>query len=97
MPPPRRAEPQPLETDDVRIITIGTALWVLALLAAVALRDRLADGGNEGWTWIFAAGAFLGLIGIRYVRRRRAALRADGSRRQEAALEEALPPKEPLT
>ena len=74
-PAPRRADPDPLEADDVAIVTLGTALWALGLLVAIVLRDRLADGGNEGWVWIFLAGTFLGLIGVRHVRRRRAALR----------------------
>ena len=74
-PAPRRPDPEPLEADDVAIVTAGTVLWGVALLVAVVLWDRLVDGGNENWTWIFLAGAFLGLIGIRHVRRRRAALR----------------------
>jgi len=74
-PAPRRPDPEPLEADDVAIVTAGTVLWALALVVALVLRDRLTDGGNENWIWIFLAGAFLGLIGIRYVRRRRAALR----------------------
>ena len=78
-PSPRRADPEPFETDDVAIVTLGTVLFGAALLAALVLRDRLVDGGNEGWTWIFAAGAFLGLIGVRYVRRRRTALRSAAS------------------
>ena len=75
MPTTRRPDPEPLETDDVAIVTVGTVLWALALVASLVFHDRLADDGNESWTWVFLAGTFLGLIGIRYVRRRRAALR----------------------
>ncbi len=75
MPTTRRPDPEPLEADDVTIVTVGTVLWALALVVALVFRDRLADGGNENWTWIFLAGTFLGLIGVRYVRRRRAAIR----------------------
>ena len=92
MPAPRRTDPEPFETDDVKVVTLGTALWVLALLASLVLRDRLAEGNNEGWTWICLAGAFLGLIGVRYVRRRRAALRGAAER-----IEPMEPPREPLT
>ena len=74
-PTPRRPDPEPLETNDVAIVTVGTVLWGVALLASLVFHDRLADGGNEGWIWIFLAGTFLGLIGVRYVRRRRAELR----------------------
>jgi hypothetical protein len=75
MPTPRRPDPEPLETDDVAIVTVGTVLFAVALVASLIFHDRLADGGNENWTWIFLAGTFLGLIGVRYVRRRRAAIR----------------------
>ena len=75
MPTPRRPDPEPLEADDVTIVTIGTVLWALALVASLVFHDRLADGGKENWIWIFLAGTFLGLIGVRHVRRRRAAIR----------------------
>ena len=100
--PTTRPEPEPLEGDDVRIVTVGTVLWGLALVAALLFRDRLADGGNEGWAWILLAGTFLGLVGIRHVRRRRAALARLGSPAadtpdRERALEEAAPPQEPFS
>jgi hypothetical protein len=77
MRPPRRPDPQPLETDDVTVITVGTVLWGVALVVTTALHGRLGDEGRTSWAWISAAGFVLGLLGIRYVRRRRAALRAD--------------------
>lgn len=58
-----------METDDVAIITLGTVLWALALVVLLVLDEPT-------WAWVSAAGAFLGVIGIRYVRRRRAALRS---------------------
>ncbi len=75
MPTPRRPDPEPLEADDVTIVTVGTVLWGLGLVGSLVFHDRLADGGNENWIWIFLAGTFLGLIGVRHVRRRRAAIR----------------------
>jgi len=75
MPTPRRPDPEPLEADDVVIVTVGTVLFAVALVVSLLFHGRLADGGNENWTWIFLAGTFLGLIGVRYVRRRRAAIR----------------------
>ena len=63
-----------METDDVAVITVGTVLWAVTLVVLLVLRDRLADEGHEDWVWVAAAGFGLGLIGIRYVRRRRAAL-----------------------
>ncbi len=61
-----------METDDVAIVTAGTVLWALSVVAALVLRDRLDDQGRGGWVWVAAAGVFLGLVGIRQVRRRRA-------------------------
>jgi hypothetical protein len=60
-----------METDDVRIVALGTVLWLIALVATLVFHDRLADHGNDGWVWIALAGVFLGIIGLRHVRRRR--------------------------
>ena len=68
------------------VVTVGTALWAVGLVVTLVLHDRLSEHGNGDWVWIMAAGLFLGLVGIRYVRRRRTALRAaqtDPSRADE--------------
>jgi hypothetical protein len=77
-----------MESDDVLVVTVGTALWAVGLVATLVLHDRLAEHGNDDWVWIMAAGLFLGLVGIRHVRRRRTALRAghsDPDRANEAS------------
>ena len=74
MAPPRRPDPEPLRTDDVAAITVGTIAWAVLLVVLLLLHGRLEDSGNESWIWVAAAGFGLGLIGIRHVRRRRAAL-----------------------
>jgi hypothetical protein len=65
-----------MESDDVLVVTVGTALWAVGLVVTLVLHDRLSEHGNGDWVWIMAAGLFLGLVGIRHVRRRRTALRA---------------------
>jgi peptidoglycan/LPS O-acetylase OafA/YrhL len=65
-----------METDDVRIVALGTALWLVALVVALVFHDRLADHGNGDWVWVALAGVFLGFVGLRHVRRRQRALRA---------------------
>ena len=65
-----------MESDDVLVVTVGTALWAVGLVVTLVLHDRLSEQGNGDWVWIMAAGLFLGLVGIRHVRRRRTALRA---------------------
>lgn len=72
---PRRRDPEPFETDDVPVVTFATALWAAALVAALLFADRLADQGRERWVWVAAAGLLLGLVGVRRVRRHRAARR----------------------
>jgi Protein of unknown function (DUF2530) len=64
-----------METDDVRVVALGIALWLVALLLALVFHARLADHDNGDWAWIALAGVFLGFVGLRYVRRRQRALR----------------------
>lgn len=73
---PRRSDPEPVESDEVRVVAVGTAAFALALVVGLLTRDRLADAGNEDWLWIFLAGVFLGLVGLRHVWRRRSRRRA---------------------
>ena len=75
---PRRPDPEPLRTDDVRAVTIGTVAWAVLLVVLLILGDRLDEQGRGSWVWVAAAGVFLGLVGLRTVRRRRAALRRGG-------------------
>ena len=74
----RRPDPDPLETNDVLVVAMGTAAWAVALLLAVVLREQLDDQGRGSWVWVAAAGTFLGLVGLRHVRRRRAARNRQG-------------------
>lgn len=75
---PRHPDPPPLETDEVRVVAVGTALWGLALLVLLPFRGRLLDDGRGWWLWTCAAGMSLGLWGLRICLRRRAARRARG-------------------
>jgi hypothetical protein len=69
----QRPDPAPLETDDVRIVAAGTALWALALVVLLALKAAGTD--VHGWWLVMAAeGALLGLVGVRYCQRRRDAI-----------------------
>lgn len=59
----RRPDPPPVPTNDLRVVAAGTALWAAALAAGLLLR---AD-----WVWVCVWGFGLGLVGVRYVSRRR--------------------------
>jgi hypothetical protein len=75
---PPKPPPEPIETDEVKVITVGTTLWGLAFLALLPFYGWLEDEGYGRWPWICLTGFGLGLIGIVYVRRRRAGLRRAG-------------------
>lgn len=72
--PVRRPTPEPVESDDVRIVAIGTAGWLVAFLVLLPFAGRLADDDRGSWPWICLAGVGLGLVGLVgliYTRRRR--------------------------
>lgn len=71
--PERRPDPPPLETDDVRIVAAGTAVWAVAFVVLLVLR-LTGNDIHAWWLQMCAAGALLGLVGVRYCVRRRNAL-----------------------
>jgi polyferredoxin len=76
----RRPDPPPLETDDARAVAVGTGAWALALVVLLALR---LGGGAEVETWwlvMCGYGVLLGVVGVRYCRRRHAAIERDKAR-----------------
>ena len=58
------------------VVTVGTALWGVALLLALVFHGTLDDHGNGDWVWVALAGFLLGLLGLQHVRRRAARLRS---------------------
>lgn len=70
----RRPDPEPLDVDAVSVVTAGTVAWAVALVAALVGRSTLRAHGHSWWIQACLAGFLLGLLGIGYCRRRRAAL-----------------------
>ncbi|MCW2613474.1 MAG: hypothetical protein JWN08_468 [Frankiales bacterium] len=72
-------DPAPLETDDVKVVLVGTAGWAVALVVLAVL--RLADVGDVRTWWIGMCGygIALGLFGVRYCRRRHEAIARDAA------------------
>jgi membrane protein DedA with SNARE-associated domain len=69
---PRRPDPEPLETDDRRIVLVGIALWVVAFVVlAVAFRDDLRRHHTTWWLWSCGIGVALGLYGLHFTAKRR--------------------------
>ena len=80
--PARRARPEPLATDGVAAVAVGTGVWGVALVVTLVL----SDDGRLWWVGTCVCGVVLGLIGLAYSVRRRDALRREG----QDALDEAL-------
>jgi hypothetical protein len=72
-----RPDPPPLETDDVRTVAVGTGLWGAALVVLVVLRLTDAVRVETWWMVMCACGLALGIAGVWYCRRRRAAIERD--------------------
>ena len=63
---------EPLSVTGITTVTIGTAVWAVLLVVALIARDWLEANGRGDWVWIAAAGTGLGLLGLRYTKRRAA-------------------------
>ena len=61
---------RPVQVPMVRIVQVGTAAWLLALVV-VLLVPALHEGERDWWPWCCVAGAGLGLLGWGYLRRGR--------------------------
>jgi hypothetical protein len=65
-----KRELAPLEVNGITAVTLGTAIWSIATVIMVLMRDQLTDAGRGHWIAIGVAGIILGLLGIRYTKRR---------------------------
>ena len=63
---------EPLEVNGITAVTVGTAIWLIATVICLIQREQLEASGRGNWLWICACGVLLGLLGIRYTRRRAA-------------------------
>ncbi|HWC22310.1 MAG TPA: DUF2530 domain-containing protein [Flexivirga sp.] len=60
----------PVKVDVLRVLEIGTALWVIALVLTLVI-PALHQDGRDWWPWTCVAGAVLGGIGWAYIKRGR--------------------------
>lgn len=72
----QRPDPAPLETDDVKIVAALTVLWAVALVVLLILSAAGKDI-HTWWILMCLEGALLGLVGVKYCQRRRAAIARD--------------------
>ncbi|HEY3868048.1 MAG TPA: DUF2530 domain-containing protein [Actinocrinis sp.] len=68
--------PEPMEVNDVLIVTVGTVLFAAAFLVMLPFHTSLEHAGHGRWPWIALAGALLGLVGTNYCRRRAVRIKA---------------------
>ncbi len=71
-----REAPEPLEGPVVGTITTGTLVWLVLFLGQLPFYGWFSENGHAWWVWTCAAGAGLGALGVWYVRRRDAAIKA---------------------
>ncbi|MCD2444279.1 DUF2530 domain-containing protein [Agromyces sp. SYSU K20354] len=76
----RRPDPAPARADARKAVAVGTAAWLVALVASLLFQSQLEAAGY-GWFAIAAAvGVGLGLVGLLVVQViRRRARQAEGS------------------
>ncbi len=74
----RRPDPAPLPYDGVLTVSVGTGIWLLALVVLLPFWTRLRADGHLWYVATAATGFGLGLVGIWYCRRRSVRLRAQG-------------------
>jgi hypothetical protein len=65
-------ELKPLEINGITAVTLGTGIWAVATLVMVLIRDQLEASGRGDWVAIGVCGIILGLLGMRYTKRRAA-------------------------
>ncbi len=61
---PAKQAPPPLRVDTARVVLIGAALWVVALVVLLLLGDRV----DRVWTWTCLAGIALAGVGLGVMR-----------------------------
>jgi Protein of unknown function (DUF2530) len=74
-PGPRPPQLAPLDVDGVGAVVMGTVLWAVALVVLLVLRPSLEASDSQWWIWVALTGTLLGIPGLAYTTRRRAAYR----------------------
>src|SRR5437868_11112645 len=73
---PRRPDPPPMRTNDVRIAAGGTTAWAVALVVLLIVG---LPSNDRWWLWVCVAGIVIGLFGTWYTPR----LQAGRARQEE--------------
>ncbi|GAB3439003.1 hypothetical protein GCM10027570_02750 [Streptomonospora sediminis] len=65
---PRKPDPEVLESDYRVPTALGTAAWIAALIALLALGDRLPEE-DRWWRWVCVTGIAFGVFAFCYIPR----------------------------
>ena len=78
-----RPAPPPLEANDELVTAIITAVWAVALVVLLVLRDQIPSS-ERWWIWTCVAGVAMGLFALWYVPRMKRARARSAARRAQA-------------
>lgn len=62
---------KPIEADGINLLYIGTFLFALATFGLIYQPNWINDQTQSVWLKVTIMGTFLGLVGIRIIKRRR--------------------------
>lgn len=65
-----------MDIDESKVIAVGSAAWLIALVVCLACYGKLEEHDREWWVWVCAGGLGLGLWGWLLTRKRIAARRS---------------------
>jgi ABC-type nickel/cobalt efflux system permease component RcnA len=83
-----RPAPPPLEANDELVTAIITAVWAVALVVLLVLRDQIPSS-ERWWIWTCVAGVAMGLFALWYVPRMKRARARSAARRALAQAQDA--------
>ncbi len=71
----RRGDSGESDEDAILPVGIGTAIWLVALVALLVLRPRLDESGTTWWIGVALVGVISGTGGVLFLRWRRGRMR----------------------
>ncbi len=83
-----RPAPPPLEANDQLVTAVLTAVWAVALVVLLVLRDQISPS-ERWWIWTCVAGVVMGLFALWYVPRMKRGRARSAARRAQAQAQDA--------
>lgn len=80
------SRPDESDTDAILPVSIGTGIWIVALVVLVLMRATLDENGTSWWIGVAAVGTVSGLLGLVFLRWRKGRAKRRGA--QETSTQE---------